>query len=192
MDFNGAATGDQKPEEDDRWVVVCALEGALIGRNGKRLSGRVTIEDKQPNPTLELKYNFELLGFLSDLAQSGARVIIAADTQPENFLTFSQDALAQMERLAGSPIDVSKFEVVRMCDIPDMTNADGMDIDIAFYGIDGRHHGAAIPILVSQDSTTYKFTTAPPLENLRNICGRHMTAASGVSGEHVSRGYHPS
>ena len=150
MDFNGAATGDQKREEDKRLVVVCALEGALIGRNGKHLSERVKIEDEQPNPNRGPKYNFELLGFLSGLAQSGARVVITANTELEGLLTFSRAALASMGRLAGSPIDVSKFEVVRMCDIPDITNVDGMDMDIAFYGMGGSHHGAAVPVLVSR------------------------------------------
>lgn len=85
MNFNKCAEGNAPVNnEDPRFLIVCDLEGALIGRSppqrgmGRDISTGSSILLR--GNALGLKYNFSLVETLSRMAERGDRVIIAVDT----------------------------------------------------------------------------------------------------------------
>lgn len=157
MNFNEYAGGNEPVNnEDPRFLIVCDLEGALIGRSPTQRDMRLGIWPKEPTlfegDRLGLKYNFSLVETLSRIAERGDRVIIAVDTNLNKSLELCKKSLSSMEGLGeamGFEIDVSSFEVMRVSDVLELR-----DIDFVFVeagNLADRQYNGAIWVLISQD-----------------------------------------
>lgn len=176
MNFNKCAGGNAPVNnEDPRFLIVCDLEGALIGRSlPQRDTGEDIITESCTllrDSALELKYNFSLLESLSRMAERGDRVIIAADTNSNEFLEFCKESLSSMEGLGkkrGFKIDVSSFDVMRVSDVLELK-----DIYLAFVeagNLAYSAYNAAIRVLISQDKDGV-FSAQPSFQRIHIISG---------------------
>lgn len=176
MSFNEYAEGNVPVKnEDPRFLIVCDLEGALIGRFPHRTDMGANITSENCNflsgSAIGLKYNFSLLETLSRMAETGHRVIIAGDAQNDGFLNFCNDSLHVMQVLGkkrGFEIDVSSFEVMRVSDVLELR-----DIDFVFVeagNLAHRQYNGAIWVLISQDKKGV-FSAQPSCEAINVICG---------------------
>lgn len=176
MNFNEYAGGDKPVQnQDQRYLVVCHLERALIGRSppqrdtGKDISTESSILLR--GSALGLKYNFSLVETLSRMAERGDRVIIAGDINANDFLEFCNDSLHVMQVLGkkrGFEIDVSSFEVMRVSDVLELR-----DIDFVFVEAGNLAHSAyndAVRVLISQDKKGV-FSAQPSCEAINVILG---------------------
>lgn len=176
MNFNKCAEGNAPVNnEDPRFLIVCDLEGALIGRFPPRTDMGANITNENCNllraSALELKYNFSLLEILSRMAERGDRVIIAVDTNLNKSLELCKKSLSSMEglgKIRGLEINVSSFEVMKVSDVLELK-----DIYLAFVEARNLTHSgynAAIQVLISQDKDGV-FSAQPSFQPIHIISG---------------------